>query len=204
MGDGEDWLVERQTRHTSPELTSQGGALLVVVEADVGQGPEEEGHDGEGDGLGDGGVHHREVVVDDEDSEELEEKEDVSEEVDVRIMLLSLWDLRTEIVVPESGQSWEPAGAFNTNKKKIVLHEIVSFEPNSNPVPPVLTAGHFLEEEREVEKLVADDIKKLWLVYQPVHNFLVRPQVLLNISHKEPRKVVFSSHLESSEDSVPD
>ena len=55
-------------------------------------------------------------MVNDEDSEELEEEEDVSEEVDVRIMLLSVWDLWTEIVVPEPGQSWEPAGAFNTNK----------------------------------------------------------------------------------------
>ena len=41
--------------------------------------------------------------MDDEDSEELEEEEDVSEEVNVWIMLLSVWDLRTEIVVPESG-----------------------------------------------------------------------------------------------------
>ena len=37
-------------------------------------------------------------------------------EVNVWIMLLSVWDLRTEIVIPEPGQSWEPAGAFNTNK----------------------------------------------------------------------------------------
>ena len=86
----------------------------------------------------------------------------------------------------------------------MVLHEIVSFDPDSNPVPPALTAGHFLQEEREVEKLVADDIKKLWLVYQPINNFLVRPQILVNIGHKENRKVVFSSHLESSEDPVPD
>ena len=41
-GDGDDWLVERQTCHTSPHLTHQGRATLVVEEADVGEAPEEE------------------------------------------------------------------------------------------------------------------------------------------------------------------
>ena len=73
-GDGDDWLVERQTCNTSPHLTGQGRATLVVEEADVGEAPEEEEHHSEGDGLGEGGEHHREVVVDDEDSEELREE----------------------------------------------------------------------------------------------------------------------------------
>ena len=78
-GDGDDWLVESQTCHAPPHLTDQGRATLVVEKADVGEGPEEENHHSEGDGLGDCGVHHSEVVVDDEDSKELRE-ERLSEE----------------------------------------------------------------------------------------------------------------------------
>ena len=63
--------MESQSCDTPPYLTGQSLAVVIVVQANVGQGPEQEGHHSEGDWLADGAEHLGEVVVDDEDSEKL-------------------------------------------------------------------------------------------------------------------------------------
>ena len=45
--------------------------VVVIVETDVCECPEEEDHDCERDGLTDGAEHHAQVVVEDEGTEEL-------------------------------------------------------------------------------------------------------------------------------------
>ena len=67
--DGGQRLTETEGCHTSRHLAGQSFAVVVVVEADVCEAPEEEEHEAEGDWLGDGG--HCQVVVDDEDADEL-------------------------------------------------------------------------------------------------------------------------------------
>ena len=71
-------LVEpdnEDNHHLAPPVWPYLG-VVVVVETDVCECPEEEEHDCERDGLTDGAEHHAQVVVEDEGPEKLDKVEE--------------------------------------------------------------------------------------------------------------------------------
>ena len=96
-------------------------------------------------------------------------------------MFLSLRDLRAEIVVTQPGQTWEPPGTCKIISFVVIFSEKkLSFQPDSNLVRPAGGSGQFCGDGLEVEKLVVNDIKKLWLLYQTIDNLLVGSEILNN------------------------
>jgi len=62
--------------------------VLVVVEADAGEGPEDEGHHSQGDSLGHGAIQSAQVIMDDENTNKLKEKVKMTGDVDGGIVYL--------------------------------------------------------------------------------------------------------------------
>jgi len=145
--------------------------VLVIVKADAGEGPQNESHHCKGDSLGHGSMKPAEVVMDDENTNKLDDKIKMTESRDRGIVNLPLWDLRAQVIIPQATKTWEPAR---------------SFEPDSDLVQPVSACRNLVLDALEVEQLVFDNIEKLWLVNKTVHCFLVRTKVLKCSKHSVP------------------
>ena len=88
------------------------------------------------------------------------------------------------VVVPQSGQTREPARPIN-----IALQPVWPGGGGGGG-----GGGHLAVKEREVEELVSDNIKEPWLVHQSVHNGFTRLLLLecseQSVPNTEPTAVV--------------
>ena len=68
--------------------------MFVIVKADAGEGPEDEGHHSQGDSLGHGTIQPAQVIMDDENTNKLDDKIKMTEDGNGGIVNFPLWNLR--------------------------------------------------------------------------------------------------------------
>ena len=132
--------------------------MLVIVQADAGKGPQNEGHDSNGEALGHGAIKPTQVIMDDENPNQLDDEVKMTKERNRGVVNLALRNLRTQVIVSKARQTWKPAR---------------SFQPNSDLVQPVSTCSNLVLDALEIEELMLDQVEELWLVNETVYNLLV-------------------------------
>ena len=119
--------------------------------------------DSQGDSLGHGTIQSTQVIMDDENTNKLDDKIKMTEDRNGGIVNLPRWNLRAQVIVPQARKTWEPSRAF---------------EPDSDLVHPVCSCCNLVLDALEVEELMFDDVEKLRLINKTVNCFLIRAKVL--------------------------
>ena len=76
--------------------------MLVIVQADAGQSPQNEGHDSDGESLGHGAIKPAKVIMDDENPNELDDKVKMTKNRDGGVVNLALGNLRAQVIVSQA------------------------------------------------------------------------------------------------------